>query len=162
MPVVRQPPEDRSSDPSINHGTRYAFDKRGCRCEACTHAHREYRALRRRALATTPSDLIPHGLLGYSNYMCRCEVCIAASAEWRATNHQARLRQAKRRNATSLDSARKHGQQWTGAEMEIASRRDLTDIEVGRMLGRTVSAVMTMRFKIRHDPKYQRVVGSQS
>ena len=68
-------------------------------------------------------------------------------------------RRLKRLNAESRDQATRHGQQWTGPEMEIAARDDLPVAELARMLGRTIASVTTMRAALRTEPKYQQVAG---
>lgn len=51
-------------------------------------------------------------------------------------------------------SARRHGYQWTGPELEIAARDDLSVKEAALMLGRSFYAVETARKKLRAgDPK---------
>lgn len=53
----------------------------------------------------------------------------------------------------------KHGYQWTGPELEIASRSDLSVNEAAEMLGRSLAAVANARARVRHDPKTTQVVG---
>lgn len=66
---------------------------------------------------------------------------------------------AKDLNVESRAEAGRHGYQWTGPELEIAARPDLTAREVAAMLGRTIAAVKAARQKSQHDPKWQRVAG---
>jgi hypothetical protein len=50
--------------------------------------------------------------------------------------------------------ADRNGVQWTGAEMEILGRSDLTHKQAALMLGRTFAATRLMRYKLRKgDPK---------
>lgn len=71
------------------------------------------------------------------------------------------LRQ-NRKNAESRSLARRNGQQWTGAELELAARADLTAAEVGVMIGRTILAVQNARFRLRRDPKTIALAGAGS
>lgn len=72
-----------------------------------------------------------------------------------------------RAQAGSLASATKARQQWTGAEMEIATERDAeggyvrTAREVALTLGRSLYSVRTIRHRCMSNPKYQRVIGAQ-
>jgi hypothetical protein len=75
-----------------------------------------------------------------------------------ATNEQS-ARAAKRRNHAMPQP--RGGYQWTGPELEIIEREDLTAQQAGLMIGRSLSAVYTMRWLIRNEPKYQRVLGAQ-
>jgi hypothetical protein len=68
-------------------------------------------------------------------------------------------RQCKRANSESLEHATRHGQQWTGPEMEIAARNDLPIADLARMLGRTIGSVNSMRHALHTEPKYQQVAG---
>lgn len=72
------------------HG--YGPYTRGCRCDTCRQAAREYRAawrlpqqLKLREARRTGKDHevvgIKHGLSGYTNYSCRCQECRAAKAD---------------------------------------------------------------------------------
>jgi uncharacterized protein YfaS (alpha-2-macroglobulin family) len=76
------------------------------------------------------------------------------SAEYRRDPEQYdRLRQdSQRRHAqaqrASLDTATRYGYQWTGPELEIVCRDDLTAAEMAALLGRTVAAVSTKRKRI--------------
>lgn len=42
---------------------------------------------------------------------------------------------------------------WTGPELEIAARKDLTATQVARMIGRSPNAVQKIRTKLRRDPR---------
>jgi hypothetical protein len=54
------------------------------------------------------------------------------------------------------------GYQWTGPEMEIIERDDLTARQAGLMIGRSIFAVQRRREAIRNEPKLQRVLGAQT
>lgn len=49
----------------------------------------------------------------------------------------------------SLEHAPRRGLPWTGPELEIADRRDLTAAEIAAMTGRTLHAVHFVRAKLR-------------
>lgn len=65
------------------HGTRSMYNK-GCRCIACTEAHRVYcMALRRKLNARLLDDptVVAHGSSStYGNWGCRCDDCTEANA----------------------------------------------------------------------------------
>lgn len=70
----------------MNHGSRYAWLKAKCRCEACVTAMREqYReyARRRRQQGLEANDPRHGTLTGYRNYGCRCEKCRNADRVYR-------------------------------------------------------------------------------
>ena len=69
---------------------------------------------------------------------------------------------ARRTNAATLDAASRNGHHWTGPELEVAARTDLTARQVATMLGRTMFAVRTQRQKLRNDPKTIRLAGLSS
>lgn len=101
-----------------------------------------------------PED-IPHGTAsGYRFWGCRCEPCVVAQK----SKVQAL---AKRRNDATREVAHHHNHLWTGAELEVAARADLTAKQVAVMLGRTVSAVHTKRRLMENDPKTIRFAGVQ-
>lgn len=64
-----------------------------------------------------------------------------------------------RAQQSTVDTATHRGGQWTGAELEVAARTDLSAREVAAMLGRTYHGVMAARHRIRHDPKTRDVAG---
>lgn len=63
------------------------------------------------------------------------------------------LRSGKKINAESLATAYRNGQEWTGPEIEMVMRADLTAREVAPLIGRTVAAVKLMRHHCRVDPR---------
>lgn len=83
---------------------------------------------------------------------CTCDLCTAAGTASAKKRH-------KRTNSTTRATATKYGQQWTGAELEIATRTDLTAREAALMLGRTRKAVQNMRYLCRTDPKFINLLG---
>lgn len=159
----------------FKHGAS-GYSNWGCRCDVCTAAHsakmRRARQVRiQKMLAGDPA--VPHGTAsGYVSWGCRCDPCVAAAAAARAEHpsrrdykaiyarHQAELRAAaKQRNDESRDRAERHYQPWTGPDLEMALREDLTVAEVAAALGRTQRAVQNIRFKHRHEPRLQNLAG---
>lgn len=136
-------------------GTLGAY-ARGCRCRRCLDVRNEKTSVSRdRLRSTTGFDEVPHGLTGYLNYGCRCETCTRVARE------AARGWQRKA-NDELLNQAHRHFTWWTSAELEIASRADLSSREVARMLGRTMWAVSTMRNRLRTEPATQYRAGQCS
>lgn len=146
--------------------------RRGCRCEICRAANATYtkqlRERRRRRLSTTP---ITHGTDGYSNWGCRCDVCRQAhaiqvrpsTARWQDRNRLARNDRNARDFAAMQEETRerasRNGYQWTGPELELAARKDLSAREVAIMIGRTLSAVQHIRRKLKEDPATINIAG---
>jgi hypothetical protein len=78
----------------IEHGSRYAYVRHGCRCPECAAANRSYqRANRASQPLTVPTHL--HGKPStYCFHACRCDVCRKAATEYR-TRFGFRKRQIK-------------------------------------------------------------------
>lgn len=132
----------------------------GCRCERCRLAERERRRANRRTRdrersaqrrAAGVENLKTHGTAGYK-LGCRCEQCSSPGID-------ALRREYRERQDVSVAGAARRGFQWTGPELEIAARRDLSTIEVARALGRTYAAVRSARWKIDNDPRFSRLAG---
>jgi hypothetical protein len=86
-----------------------------------------------------------------------------ASRRYRA-EHPEKVKEAARRqkardNAVTIDSARHHREMWTGPQLEIAAREDLTAKQVAVMTGRTLHAVNNARSRLREDPEIISVAG---
>jgi ribosomal protein L24E len=62
-------------------------------------------------------------------------------------------------NDASIDAAHRRGREWTGPELEIASREDLTSPQVAGMIGRTVYGVETVRSRLKREPKLIQLAG---
>jgi len=103
-----------------------------------------------------------HGRARYKDG-CRCEICRAANAERTARyrhTHRAAIKAVRRQDQTeTAQQAHRLGYVWTGPELELAMRSDLTVKQIALMIGRTYSAVSRMREKLRRDVKIRRVVG---
>ncbi|WP_157186525.1 hypothetical protein [Nocardia jiangxiensis] len=73
------------------HGSYYGYNKKGCKCDPCVEAGREYaetwrqRHLESRVLIhgrLVSTTLKIHGTCnGYTNFGCRCISCTAANTE---------------------------------------------------------------------------------
>jgi hypothetical protein len=89
-----------------------------------------------------------HGVVGgaYMLAGCTCEPCTTARA--------ASVEEFKKDNAKSAEAAHRKNSIWTTADMEILARTDLTARQVAAMLGRSISAVNSARFKMRTDPEW--------
>lgn len=57
-------------------------------------------------------------------------------------------------------TARNHGKEWTGPELELAADRSRTTRDVATALGRTYAAVSTQRELLRTDPRKARMAGT--
>jgi hypothetical protein len=90
-------------------------------------------------------------------YAAYPEMFREASRRYRAAHpeevKEATNRRQARDNAVTRDSARHHREVWTGPQLEIAAREDLTAKQVAAMTGRTVYAVYNIRRRLRDDPK---------
>ena len=167
------------------HG--YNAYRRGCRCDICRAANTErcaeYRAKRlERAASDGVPDDVEHGHSAYQNWGCRCDICRASVLTFNAQLSQrgrsgkpshprggwqarcacdsCKVRMARYlrwRNAESLDGAVHYGEEWTGPQMEVAARDDITDKQAAQILGRTISAVHSARHALRVDPRKQRL-----
>lgn len=159
------------SDSAASEHDRRTY-RRGCRCEDCRAANAAYtkqlREGRQKQLSTTP---IAHGADGYTNWGCRCEACRRAhavqvrpsTARWQERNREARTERStqalRATQAETREKASRNGYQWTGPELELAAREDLSAREVAIMIGRTLAAVQYMRRKLKGDPKTINVAG---
>jgi hypothetical protein len=64
------------------------------------------------------------------------------------------MTRSRSRRTETRDRAGNHGKEWTGPELEIASREDLTTMQVAHTLGRTYDAAYMIRRKLREkDPR---------
>lgn len=134
----------------IPHGVS-GYQKDHCRCEICKAGEAERRAKyreRRKAKDPRPFSLIPHGHSGYTVFACRCPTCMTAYANYCAA-----------RNVGAF-SAPRYRYQWTGPELEIASRRELTAVQVAAMIGRSPAAVGMIRHRLKIDPRIDALAGT--
>lgn len=116
----------------VTHGRLYAYQK-GCRCKDCKAAYSELR----------------------KNY--------PSTANHRAPTPEQARQYLERDRAVNAEvrqtKAHRNGYQWTGPELEIASRDDLSTAEVAEMIGRTIFAVRQMRHKLKVDPRKINLAG---
>lgn len=95
---------------------------------------------------------------------CRQASRSRTKAEWqsglpsgyRKEDHRAAR---KRQHDRSLDRARNHRKNWTGPELELVARGDLTREELMKVLGRTSYAINSARHLLRVDPRKQALAG---
>ena len=154
-----------------SHGTPSSY-RRGCRCAECRREnaarHKKLRAERKKRRGEASFE---HGRSGYENWGCRCEVCTAERTKANAAA-VLRYREANREKLNqridarrlpiqnqSLETARRNGFQWTGPELELIARSDLTAEQASAMLGRTYFAVVRMRRRLRVEPKLVNLAG---
>lgn len=145
------------------HGRPSTYN-RGCRCIAC-RATSPARRARSKERFQSGEVQITHGRNGYVYWGCRCATCTDANtAETYApgrvweVGHPEEGRENSRRKwkgeqEKTLNVATRNRHEWTGPELELASRTDLTARELALLLGRTYAAVKTMRYKLKADPK---------
>jgi len=125
-------------------------------------------------LITTPDELLRKDA-GPINPCSRCK------AEWRSryqkrraeTDEEYRRRRAdwmrrsavgyqRRQQQQTVEAASRKGYEWTGPELELLTRRDLTTRQIAEMTRRTYAAVAHARHRVRHDPKFARMAGERS
>lgn len=114
-------------EPRWSHGTRTGWQIYGCQCDLCEKWHDRY-------------------VLSQAEKM----------RDRRASDPEVNVRTMawmKSENDRSREKADRNGFVWTGPELEMAARDDLTAKEVAAALGRTIAAVHGARKKLRHDPK---------
>ncbi|MCW2899003.1 MAG: hypothetical protein JWO67_1268 [Streptosporangiaceae bacterium] len=134
----------------------------GCRCDTCKAANARYAKERiagmgRQKVKKRLNGIeITHGASGYANWACRCETCTKA---WTAHCQPAADRFVRRTQGATLEKATRSGYQWTGPELELAGRSDLTAKEVALMIGRSFYAVQNARSKLRAEPKVANLAG---
>jgi len=94
--------------------------------------------------------------------------CMACASRRKRTNYSDRQRafesEARHNRHVSkwhstVETAANHYKEWTGPELEFASRDDLGLLEMAKALGRTYAAVSQVRQAIRSEPKRQNVAG---
>lgn len=133
--------------PGVSHGPGGSSNW-GCLCDVCRSAKRtENRRERERVKAGLLVHNSGHGWTS----SCPCAKCV-----------KRRNLHVYQKNAKSADTAHRRWQEWTGPELEIASRSDLTAAEVAKALGRTLAGVAAIRRKLRTDPRKIRLAGVPS
>lgn len=139
----------------VKHGLGSATNW-GCVCSICRQA---LRARNSELYKRVRAGDVEHVRNGWSR-SCPCENCRAKTSEWLAANGPLVNDDQKQKNTESRAFANRLYYQWTGPELEIASRDDLTAIQVAEMLGRTHAGVRSMRHRIKSgEPKILRLLG---
>lgn len=127
----------------VRHGL-FGYNAQGCRCDTCTAARDNQRERVRSGKGTHP--------LGGWNSECPCESC----RQMHKAVSLARYREMQRE---TVPAASRNGYEWTGPELEIVARGDLTVREAALLLGRTYAAVASVRERLRTDPRKARLAG---
>lgn len=115
-----------------NHGS-YITYCHGCRCIDC----RDDQWRQARKIRSEKRQDINHGTIsGYQYFGCRCEKCLG---EYHRQSHE--------KNEASRETATRHRQIWTDAEMKvIEDNPDKPDSEIAQMVGRTIASVRCRRY----------------
>lgn len=113
----------------------------------------------------------PDGSLKSSIDIAKCVTCSRrSSSEFgknaRATNdpkYKTRVRKyVKAQNDETVASATRHRYTWTGPELDMALRKDLTIRQIATALGRSIYAVRAARAAALKDPRKARLVDTDS
>jgi hypothetical protein len=149
--------KERAEEAAFTHGVS-GYTRWGCRCETCSTAKslalKTWKERSRERLAQGEIE-VKHGLNGYIRG-CRCEICRETKAEYSKPFVERWYSEAQ---SSTADRATRRFYPWTGPELELAARKDLTAREVALRLGRSYSAVVTMRGKLKSDPKTINLAG---
>lgn len=109
-------------------------------CPPCSHA--------RSVCPQVPE----HGTRARYDRGCRCEPC--KQALMASVDVERQRAYAASIQAQTMERADRRGREWSGPELELAARDDLTAKEVALILHRTAYAVKTMRHRLRSvDPR---------
>lgn len=89
-----------------------------------------------------------HGIVGgfWMQRECECTLCTKARAIIR--------QEARSKNEATQEMASNKGKEWTGPELEIVARNDLTAKEKAAMLKRTLYSVQAAVHRAQHDPAW--------
>lgn len=159
----------------MRHGTANGYQHHKCRCPECKVAYlqrsREQRSDRYRRTkengGVAPTQR--HNASTAANWGCRCEICSHAMAarnarnagKWPETRKRVQARVVRRHQQESLATAQRSNYVWSGPELELADRKDLTSRQVAEMTGRTLFAVRRMRRRIATgDPRLDGAIGN--
>lgn len=138
----------------VSHGTAGRYKYHRCRCDVCVKAATKRRLVcGRKAKERVQAGIVPtirkHGYSAYMYHMCRCDVCVAAARQRFARIAPTVEKYHKRANDESREHAERLGYIWTGPELELISRTDLTARQCAERLGRTISAVKNQRHQLK-------------
>jgi hypothetical protein len=105
-------------------------------------------------------DWTPENVTTEKSGRRRCIACHRAAQARFAREHgatptgrRAVQERAARRQARTVESARNWGKEWTGPELEVLARGDLTRAQKALLLGRTYNAVANMLRRVCVDPR---------
>lgn len=89
-----------------------------------------------------------HGVVGgvWMSRGCECSLCTKARAIIR--------QELKSKNDATAEEATNSWKEWTGPELEIVARDDLTAKQKAKMLKRTMYSVQAASHRIHHDPAW--------
>lgn len=132
--------DPRKRKRGFTHGAQYAYSRAGCRCEACrawaAAEHQKYFARHPEKAAGATARLL--GLK------------LADPEKDRKVQARAKVKQ-QARNAESAAAAiarGRHWQRWTGPDLEMAARTDLSLAQIAVMIGRSEKSVSCMRQRL--------------
>lgn len=167
----------------LTHGTNGSY-RFGCRCDECkafkaAQAKRYYESNKAKVLKSQSR-----------RYQANAERILEEQKAYRASNAEQISERNKRRyednreivlakqrdsyqrdprvkrergrmfNLKTEGTAHRKGVQWTGPELEIASRADLSVTEIAELLGRTYCAVVSKRKALKVDPRAVALAGN--
>lgn len=131
----------RAGKLQVPHGLG-GYTNYGCRCSVCRDAAREWQRQRRSRRLMEGFDDQQHGTQTAYSAGCRCDVCVETYKRLAATRWQ-------RMNRATQEGAHRKGYEWTGPELEVLTRCDLTQPQKAAMLGRTLAGVVRQMGLIR-------------
>ena len=132
--------DPRKKPRGFTHGAQYGYNQAGCRCEACrawaAASHQKFMADHPEKLAEATERLKQMKLADPEK-----------DREVQA-RHKARARSLNAELAAAAIERGRHWQRWTGPDLEMASRRDLTAAQIAAMIGRSERSVTCMRERL--------------
>lgn len=113
---------------------------------------------------TKPLDGFTPSRTGLYGRQSHCKACRRAHSQKMRDldpeqHRRISARSLARRQAKTGKSASRHGFEWTGPELEIASDQSRTSREVALTLGRSYLAVANVRHRLKTDPRKIRLAG---
>lgn len=130
----------------FKHGTNTGYTYRKCRCDLCIDWQR---AARKRRTKSKKSE-------------SQREAQREAQRKYSEKVGRKKADEFKRsKQVSTRQTASRHGYTWTGPELEIVARLDLTLTQAAEMLGRTYIAVSAKRHQLKEDPRVIALAGNQ-
>ena len=123
-----------------------------CRCQVCATA---LRRANQRISDRARAGAIVH--MGGASSMCPCGPCREATRD--RSSPEASRRAWRKAQDETVERASRSRQEWTGPELELLTRTDLTNREKALLIGRTYAAVRGMIVKMQLDPRKARLAG---